>query len=87
MRLPFSVWAFATLAACAPNPTPVDSPSSAAAASSTLTPFGSEEAFMRYQQQMERDWQARIRKRPPYGSYRAAGTAADGPSAATRVGA
>jgi hypothetical protein len=55
------------LAGCTPNGAPSAAP--AHAPSATLTPFGSEEAFTRYQQQMERDWQARVRKRPPYGSY------------------
>jgi hypothetical protein len=57
----------APLAACAPAAPPADGPSGAPAPA--LTTFGSDEAFARFQQQMERDWQARIRKRPPYGTH------------------
>jgi hypothetical protein len=59
--------ALATLAACVPNAAPGDGPSRPPA--SALTTFGSDEAFTRYQERMERDWQARMRNRPIYGSY------------------
>lgn len=55
------------VAACTPNAAPGDGPSNTPTAA--LTPFGSEEAFARYQQRMEREWQARIRGRPIYSSY------------------
>jgi hypothetical protein len=52
--------ALAMLVACAPNAAPEDGPSRTPAPAM----FGSDEAFTRYQQRMERDWQARMRNRP-----------------------
>lgn len=60
--------AFALAAlACSPNAPPSDLPGNSPAAA--LTTFGSEEAFVRYQQRMVREWEARTRKRPILGSY------------------
>jgi hypothetical protein len=59
-------WGVLVLAACAPNATPSKG---APAPAPALTTFGSEEAFTRYQQRMEQDWQERMRRRPIYGSY------------------
>lgn len=61
---------FAALAGCAPNPGPSAVPDDAPAASAdALTTFGSEAAFVRYQEQMVRDWEERTRNRPIYSSY------------------
>ena len=51
--------ALVALTACVPNAAPGDGPSSRTHAPA-LTPFGSDEAFTRYQQRMESDWQARV---------------------------
>lgn len=55
------------VSACAPNAAPGDGPAGAPPAPA-LTTFGSEEAFARYQQGMEHDWQARLRRRPISGT-------------------
>jgi hypothetical protein len=57
----------AAFPACAPTSEPADAPSSSGAP--TLTTFGSDEAFVRDQQRMVREWEARVRTRPPYSSY------------------
>jgi hypothetical protein len=62
MRPVWIACALATLTACASNAAPRDGPSHTPAPA--LTTFGSDEAFTRYQQRMERDWQARMRNRP-----------------------
>jgi hypothetical protein len=72
-----SACAFALLAACAPPPPPADGPGGAPAAA--LTTFGSDEAFARFQQQMEQDGPVRA------DSALSAATAAEG-LATTRIG-